>query len=198
MKKHLYSLLAPIALLSFALHTPEASRPLDAAVAQDGAVFLLESTGPRALSVSVRRGTGETKTAFDLAGLPEDARIIEALVVPFVPAGGSDTVAIAMVIEQDDAHTYRFLTNLSPSEDHPFVLSGSIFESQGQPFGIINARATGSSADGLEITFRRGKYSIRGENTDIEEFVYIDTCSLAGLAGSKLKNLLTGKQTSPR
>lgn len=198
MNKQTLRLIAPLALLPFAWQAPEAALPLDAAVTPDGAVFLLESTGPRTLNVKVSRGAEETNTAFDLSELPEEAAIIEAKVVPFDSAGGSDFVALAMVIEEGDTHTYRFLTNLSASEDHPFALSKSIFESQGEPFDIINARATGSSADGLEITFRRGKYSIRTENQDIEELVYIDTCSLAGLAGSKLKNVRTGEQSSPR
>jgi hypothetical protein len=130
--------------------------------------------------------------------LPEQARIIEGRVIPWYVAGGSDAVLALLVLEKQGGHAYRFLLNPFATEDAPFILSEPIFESEGEPFRIVDVHATGSTADGVVITLRRGPIWKRAPLDGVEELLYVDSCTSDGTAGSRLYDLRSGEALSPR
>ena len=182
----------PLALTLFLVQGHEASRTVDVAVAGDGALFLLKMSGT-SLRVDVQRGQAGPATTFALSILPEGETLVEGRVVPWSVAGGSDAALVVMVLERAGGHVYRFVMNPFEREASTSFLSEPLFESEGEPWRIVEVRATGSTADGLEITFRRGQVTEKGVSPDYEERVYIDSCTPAGIAGSKLFDVRSGE-----
>lgn len=169
---------------------------LSRVVAGDGAVFALVASPEGTTVVSVHRSFGAFSGTSDVR-VDLEGRIVESgAIVPWKPKGGSDEAVVVLVIPHESGHEYRFALVGIEGWPEDQTLSEPFFESEGQPFRIVEARALSNTADGLEVTLRRGQFPLdnhKREGAAVEEVVYVDSCTPAMLAGSHLYDARTGE-----
>lgn len=173
------SVLIPSCLALLLPLAREDSRPLDAAVARDGALYRVDADGERSLVLTVERAGEASRRRFELTDLPEGARIVGARVAPWLPAGGSDEAIVALVVQTASGHAYHYFHDALVADGGPPLLSDPIFVSEGEPFRIVELRVAGTTGDAIEITFRRGSFRSDESTSRVEERVFLDDCTLA-------------------
>ncbi len=179
--KHLLALLLCVPFLQSTPSTPDLAE-LSPRVALEG---------QRSLSVqSVRDGARAWRSLSLDEVLAPGARLLEARAASLECAPENPGTVVALVVEEQGRHAYRFLMDGPRAQggerrpegasdvplDAGFVLCAPLFTSSGQPFRLVEVRALPRTAsDTLEITFRREQgWSERPRG--FEELVYRNVC----------------------